>query len=231
MLTFKRAGAALALMILLLPAGVEAGGWYLMEAPPQAYLDSSCRNGGWPTWRDYFSALRTGGKVSEARMFRCFVEMFTVSTAPLSEWMQMTAPSGTAVSEDQSAFQELKDCELARNLGAGMPPVHLGYSDITAWLDKLDVEKLGGPDLAKMVAKMDAEGAKTGSLSGTNGAEVDPLKKGLPILEDFERKHPENYRLRAMIFLIKDGLATASPSARAGNERCIASDDPRLKEE
>ena len=133
-------------VISLLPAGVEAGGWYLMKAPSQLYLDSSCRNGSWPTWRDLHDALRTGGTISDARMYRCFREWLTPApTAPISQWLQLTAPSGTAEIEDQSAFKELSDCELARNAGTGVPQVHPGFSEVKIWFDKLD---LGTLDLA-----------------------------------------------------------------------------------
>jgi hypothetical protein len=230
MLTFKRAGAALALVILLLPAGVEAGGWYLMAAPSRLDLDSSCRDGGWPTWRDVRDALHTDGTISEARMYRCFREYLTAEpTAPLSQWLQLTAPSGSGsynAPQEQSAFSELSACEMARNADAGQPPTHPEYSEFSDWFGNL----FNDPELAKMDAKApDKSATRSKSLSELDRAEADEAKAELRTLEDFERTHPENYHVRAAILLL--GKSALSKDASNDNyERCVASDDPRLKE-
>ena len=229
-LSLRGTVAAVALATLLLPAGVEACGWYLMGAPSQLDLDSSCRDVGWPTWRDVRDALHTGGTVSEARMYRCFREYLTLEpTAPLSQWLPLTAPSGSGsynAPQEQSAFSELSGCEMARNADVGQPAAHPEYSEFGNWFRDL----FNDPELAKMNTKdSDERATRSKSLSELEREEADEAKAELRTLEKLERTHPENYHVRAALLLV----IKSTPSKDAPNdnyERCVASDDPRLKE-
>jgi hypothetical protein len=182
-----------------------------MGPPMEADLDSSCRSGGWPTWRDFKAAERYNESIWNARTLRCLREVFSeVPTAPVSEWVRVEIPKvGGEPGEYVSAFEKLEDCQMAKYLARNANSSRLGPSG------RGENQELG--KALDDLLSYDRDPA-------LKGIDLSDKKKARAALESFKREHSTDDRALTYaaftLFMLEE---------RAQYTDCFATDDTRLR--
>jgi hypothetical protein len=198
---------------------VWGGGWYLMQAPSEADLDTSCRADGSPTWRDYLvAAFRNSAgsnagfweSSSRAQAMRCVREMFAcVPEASISQWIQIDVE------------KDLDECKaIAISGGDAMSKPFPGLIQ-----DVVGKQSAGTSDrgLDDFVTTLDKDPAFKKHSEEWDQATRDKCRR----LLESSRYADDPVRMLVGLSMC-DGL-TGSWDVGKEHRQCVASDDPRLR--
>jgi len=223
--------ASCGIALLFLQGLSFAGGWYLMAPPSQADADESCT--GSPTISDELRGWLRGQPASHVQFERCLPETETLSTlAPLSLWREV------------GVYQTLSDCQGLRSFGAvdsfsgpffaGHQEEKTGYVD---WLQK-QLAAESNPKDKQLDAEAEEERLKLPKEVRDLAAEYNAGKFGIDDVAQKKAAHEqEEQAFNNVVLRHRDkypGLAAAIATQTLEDnqkqaQRCIASDDPRLR--
>ena len=197
--------AALGLIcwFLMAPLKAVAEGWYLMEPPNQADLDTSCQAGGSPSWSDYLTAARRWMAPSNARLRRCENELFVfVPQAPVSRWIQVDVD------------KDLDNCKAEVGLAKRESVVPDPW--LRSQIAKYDSEWQA--ELDSITKRMEKDPVFNKDRKDWDQATREKCRRMIP--DDI-----------FMVEILRQAMCEGSDwEPEKESQLCIASDDPRLKE-
>jgi hypothetical protein len=221
--------AALALLVLIAPSRALAGGWYLIEPPSKADVDTSCT--GDPSILDRIRAVLDSKTASSLQFDRCLPEAEAISpAAPLSSWRQVQAYRTLKECQVELDFQRTAEDPLYRWEGQSLF-FESHREDAKAYAEREfkmteSKEKEVDKEFKKELAQRD-KWLSTLPKETRDRENAQPGTEG--IYDEFEETFYLNHREEYPLFSI-DAARAEFARERARSSRCVASDDPRLKE-